>query len=303
MTARVQSPLQCVHCHTTETPLWRAGPSGPKTLCNACGVRWKKTGSVIPRAKRAPSSSPSTINKTSSGVRKRPRVNADNHHSPSNNHNNTTANNAPSVTTTPSKNEVAHQQQQHVDNHQQVKQQQDPAARVAAASMPAPRPISVFRVSDAQRSKYESIFSGLMVVPRLNSNSLSKLPSNNQVHHHHHQQQQHQKEKEKHQIDFGGTAENTRRARTQTAKASAFFSDLSHQKDSVNNNTSNNSYNLPPPSPSPPPIDLSLANSVYVTEIHAPSPSPSPPPMPRKRLAEGGGFRLVLASMADDRTD
>eukprot|EP00178_Gracilaria_changii_P013880 TRINITY_DN390_c0_g1_i2.p1 TRINITY_DN390_c0_g1~~TRINITY_DN390_c0_g1_i2.p1 ORF type:complete len:417 (-),score=59.71 TRINITY_DN390_c0_g1_i2:1549-2799(-) len=34
--------LQCVSCHSTETPLWRAGPDGPKTLCNACGVRYKK---------------------------------------------------------------------------------------------------------------------------------------------------------------------------------------------------------------------------------------------------------------------
>jgi len=24
------------------TPQWRAGPSGPKTLCNACGVKHKK---------------------------------------------------------------------------------------------------------------------------------------------------------------------------------------------------------------------------------------------------------------------
>lgn len=34
--------LRCVHCKTTETPLWRGGPDGPKTLCNACGVRFKK---------------------------------------------------------------------------------------------------------------------------------------------------------------------------------------------------------------------------------------------------------------------
>mmetsp|Transcript_7455 Transcript_7455/g.15209 ORF Transcript_7455/g.15209 Transcript_7455/m.15209 type:complete len:191 (+) Transcript_7455:91-663(+) len=33
---------QCVECGTTETPLWRTGPMGPKTFCNACGVRWKK---------------------------------------------------------------------------------------------------------------------------------------------------------------------------------------------------------------------------------------------------------------------
>lgn len=39
--------LRCVHCHSTETPLWRAGPDGPKTLCNACGVRYKKGKLVL----------------------------------------------------------------------------------------------------------------------------------------------------------------------------------------------------------------------------------------------------------------
>lgn len=34
--------LRCVHCRTMETPLWRSGPDGLKTLCNACGVRFKK---------------------------------------------------------------------------------------------------------------------------------------------------------------------------------------------------------------------------------------------------------------------
>ncbi|GJD11460.1 GATA transcription factor 8 [Galdieria sulphuraria] len=34
--------LRCVVCGVTDTPLWRSGPKGPKTLCNACGVRWKK---------------------------------------------------------------------------------------------------------------------------------------------------------------------------------------------------------------------------------------------------------------------
>lgn len=32
----------CVDCHTTTTPLWRSGPQGPKTLCNACGIRQRK---------------------------------------------------------------------------------------------------------------------------------------------------------------------------------------------------------------------------------------------------------------------
>eukprot|EP00201_Polytomella_parva_P005320 CAMPEP_0175078756 /NCGR_PEP_ID=MMETSP0052_2-20121109/24345_1 /TAXON_ID=51329 ORGANISM="Polytomella parva, Strain SAG 63-3" /NCGR_SAMPLE_ID=MMETSP0052_2 /ASSEMBLY_ACC=CAM_ASM_000194 /LENGTH=321 /DNA_ID=CAMNT_0016348813 /DNA_START=390 /DNA_END=1355 /DNA_ORIENTATION=+ len=29
----------CMECGTTSTPQWREGPMGPKTLCNACGVR------------------------------------------------------------------------------------------------------------------------------------------------------------------------------------------------------------------------------------------------------------------------
>ena len=32
---------RCVHCGSTKTPQWRLGPAGPKTLCNACGVRYK----------------------------------------------------------------------------------------------------------------------------------------------------------------------------------------------------------------------------------------------------------------------
>lgn len=37
----------CSNCGTQVTPVWRAGPNGPKTLCNACGVRYMKT--VKPR--------------------------------------------------------------------------------------------------------------------------------------------------------------------------------------------------------------------------------------------------------------
>ncbi|KAI5393501.1 hypothetical protein KIW84_060580 [Lathyrus oleraceus] len=32
----------CVECQTTSTPLWRSGPMGPKSLCNACGIRQRK---------------------------------------------------------------------------------------------------------------------------------------------------------------------------------------------------------------------------------------------------------------------
>ncbi|KAI9505292.1 hypothetical protein BX070DRAFT_221840 [Coemansia spiralis] len=31
----------CKYCRCTETPIWRRGPSGAGTLCNACGVKWK----------------------------------------------------------------------------------------------------------------------------------------------------------------------------------------------------------------------------------------------------------------------
>eukprot|EP01018_Ginkgo_biloba_P038792 Gb_40299 [translate_table: standard] len=34
----------CADCKTAKTPLWRNGPQGPKSLCNACGIRYKKLG-------------------------------------------------------------------------------------------------------------------------------------------------------------------------------------------------------------------------------------------------------------------
>ncbi|XP_039012094.1 GATA transcription factor 15-like [Hibiscus syriacus] len=33
---------RCVECNTTRTPLWRGGPAGPRSLCNACGIRYRK---------------------------------------------------------------------------------------------------------------------------------------------------------------------------------------------------------------------------------------------------------------------
>lgn len=32
----------CLNCGVHSTPQWRCGPLGPRTLCNACGVRFKK---------------------------------------------------------------------------------------------------------------------------------------------------------------------------------------------------------------------------------------------------------------------
>ncbi|XP_059447996.1 GATA transcription factor 1 [Corylus avellana] len=46
---------KCQHCGAEKTPQWRAGPAGPKTLCNACGVRYK-SGRLVPEYR--PASSP-----------------------------------------------------------------------------------------------------------------------------------------------------------------------------------------------------------------------------------------------------
>ncbi|KAK4269829.1 hypothetical protein QN277_022936 [Acacia crassicarpa] len=46
---------RCTHCAADDTPQWRSGPLGPKTLCNACGVRYK-SGRLVPEYR--PASSP-----------------------------------------------------------------------------------------------------------------------------------------------------------------------------------------------------------------------------------------------------
>ncbi|OMP09176.1 Zinc finger, GATA-type [Corchorus olitorius] len=50
---------KCQHCGAEKTPQWRAGPLGPKTLCNACGVRFK-SGRLVPEYR--PASSPTFSN-------------------------------------------------------------------------------------------------------------------------------------------------------------------------------------------------------------------------------------------------
>ncbi|GMI79240.1 GATA transcription factor 9 [Hibiscus trionum] len=49
-----QQPRRCSHCLSQRTPQWRAGPLGPKTLCNACGVRYK-SGRLLPEYRPAKS--------------------------------------------------------------------------------------------------------------------------------------------------------------------------------------------------------------------------------------------------------
>ncbi|TYG67035.1 hypothetical protein ES288_D05G046700v1 [Gossypium darwinii] len=40
----------CSDCNTTTTPLWRSGPRGPKSLCNACGIRQRKARRALEAA-------------------------------------------------------------------------------------------------------------------------------------------------------------------------------------------------------------------------------------------------------------
>ncbi|KAM3355497.1 hypothetical protein ACQJBY_025960 [Aegilops geniculata] len=60
-------PKACDDCNTTKTPLWRGGPNGPKSLCNACGIRYRKRRRVAmgldPEAKRKPKRDDATLSK------------------------------------------------------------------------------------------------------------------------------------------------------------------------------------------------------------------------------------------------
>lgn len=47
-----QFQRRCSHCQVQKTPQWRAGPLGAKTLCNACGVRFK-SGRLFPEYRPA----------------------------------------------------------------------------------------------------------------------------------------------------------------------------------------------------------------------------------------------------------
>lgn len=57
-TTAAQGVRKCLHCEITKTPQWRGGPMGPKTLCNACGVRYK-SGRLFPEYR--PAASPTFV--------------------------------------------------------------------------------------------------------------------------------------------------------------------------------------------------------------------------------------------------
>eukprot|EP01114_Cavostelium_apophysatum_P010119 TRINITY_DN2356_c0_g1_i1.p1 TRINITY_DN2356_c0_g1~~TRINITY_DN2356_c0_g1_i1.p1 ORF type:complete len:619 (-),score=109.12 TRINITY_DN2356_c0_g1_i1:83-1939(-) len=48
----------CLTCGATKTPVWRTGPTGPKTMCNRCGIKWmRRNPSASNTRKRADSPS------------------------------------------------------------------------------------------------------------------------------------------------------------------------------------------------------------------------------------------------------
>ncbi|KAK8201391.1 white collar 2 type of transcription factor [Zalaria obscura] len=84
---KVADEYVCADCGTLDSPEWRKGPKGPKTLCNACGLRWAKkekkrqgtdhgsgqsgggagTGGMIPQAGMTPTHTPGLQHQNSSG--------------------------------------------------------------------------------------------------------------------------------------------------------------------------------------------------------------------------------------------
>ncbi|KAL6623372.1 hypothetical protein ACP70R_018493 [Stipagrostis hirtigluma subsp. patula] len=66
---RMEQPVKtCTHCMSSKTPQWRTGPLGPKTLCNACGVRYK-SGRLLPEYR--PANSPTFVSHIHSNSHKK----------------------------------------------------------------------------------------------------------------------------------------------------------------------------------------------------------------------------------------
>jgi hypothetical protein len=51
----------CDWCGTDKTPEWRRGPKGPKTLCNACGIKCSKRKNCMPEKMKSPNPETSAI--------------------------------------------------------------------------------------------------------------------------------------------------------------------------------------------------------------------------------------------------
>ncbi|KAI0198257.1 hypothetical protein F4808DRAFT_436418 [Astrocystis sublimbata] len=57
---KIAEEYVCTDCGTLDSPEWRKGPSGPKTLCNACGLRWAKKQKKVNPPSGPPTAAAST---------------------------------------------------------------------------------------------------------------------------------------------------------------------------------------------------------------------------------------------------
>ena len=58
---KVADEYVCTDCGTLDSPEWRKGPNGPKTLCNACGLHYAKLTRKQTGANKAGSASSSNL--------------------------------------------------------------------------------------------------------------------------------------------------------------------------------------------------------------------------------------------------
>ncbi|KAL5976510.1 hypothetical protein ACLOJK_020843 [Asimina triloba] len=65
---KAEPARRCSHCLVQKTPQWRTGPLGAKTLCNACGVRYK-SGRLLPEYR--PAGSPTFLSDVHSNSHKK----------------------------------------------------------------------------------------------------------------------------------------------------------------------------------------------------------------------------------------
>ncbi|KAF2758593.1 hypothetical protein EJ05DRAFT_358495 [Pseudovirgaria hyperparasitica] len=64
---KVADEYVCTDCGTLDSPEWRKGPNGPKTLCNACGLRWAKKEKKRHSSNTTPGGQPSSMPMQGSG--------------------------------------------------------------------------------------------------------------------------------------------------------------------------------------------------------------------------------------------
>ncbi|KAI9021473.1 hypothetical protein CLU79DRAFT_835714 [Phycomyces nitens] len=64
------SMKKCLYCGSKSTPMWRRGPQGAGTLCNACGVKWKN-GKILCGDDANPPLTPKNHHGTNKGEKKR----------------------------------------------------------------------------------------------------------------------------------------------------------------------------------------------------------------------------------------